>query len=344
MKRIRFGKIRIASASDSLIIRSVDACLSLPSLTRNTVSNATGISPPSAGKILHAMHDCRFLKRSPAVNADHSDLYTISPELCALVLDLSSACFEAYITDCVGSILFSMEYLCSSEITKHENLLLFFSRVGTKIAQSELSPSSLCVIYGESGTGKRSPLFRDLLPSADDTELLYAHCAKFFSLHPLACLTSAEAVGYGLRYLCSDAPKDTVYVRYGRYPYAAFISSEGMTRACKLNSLLCKNGMTLEEAYDSLIHPPSASSLLGRLIEATDCAFSPDKYVLEYDSRKFDGEMLAVFKRHFALCGETLPNLTVTGKHNSYAVHGAARLVTSRFICAHLGVSSKNNS
>ena len=76
--------------------------------------------------------------------------------------------------------------------------------------------------------------------------------------------------------------------------------------------------------------------ILYRLVNLADCTFSPETYIVEYDTVKFGSTALKHIKRAFAAVGKQEPEISSICRTPSLAAFGAAYLSAARLIRLHI--------
>ena len=338
MKRYKFEK-KSLHVSQDLLDKMTDACLSLPKITRATLAEKAGVSLVTAGKFLTATADCKFThKKLHYTEGERKASYrhVLNEALSILVIDLSSPRFSMSIIRGGSECRFFEYHDYIPDISFSDNLSLFLSRSGASAVKQPFGISAICAVISDEGMpacrSAVSVATKEKLSEIEDT------IARFFGAMPILCTEQSNAIALALKYGKIKAPSNTrsahIYVGKG----ISLSVYKGNSLLCVLNPKgLIVNGIeTLCELHEKMRSEEDLGKILYRLVNLADCTFSPETYIVEYDTVKFGSTALKHIKRAFAAVGKQEPEISSICRTPSLAAFGAAYLSAARLIRLHI--------
>ena len=339
MKRYAFEKQQLP-VSQALLDKIIDACLTCPTVTRSQVSAESGASLSSVGKVLQAMEQCRFTckrLRQSSPNSKPSFHHTLNEAIAILVLDLSSSVYSMSIVTGNSECRFCEAYTFDQEISLMDNILAFFSRLGIKAVKQSFGISAVCVVTADPSPSDDLRYY-PYLPSDNDLQDIDALIARFFKRQPILRVTASEAITAALKYrILSEGDQSAAYIYVGNTVRASFHpSANEKPYVCQISDLLISDSTTLGEEHAQLMSEKQLCAILSRAVNFMNCAFSPERYLIEYDTVKFSSAALSSIKRTFALLNRPLPEIVTVSHTPGLAARGAAVLSMAKFIKDHI--------
>ncbi len=341
MKKYRFLKKALNIKQESLG-KMIDACIALPESDRASVSQYSGVSLVTAGKLLSALDECRFTKtvyKHPE-GGRPIKIHRINDDLTATVIDLSSPYCSVSVIKSDGAAVFYKRYNYPTGIALKEGILAALSRACLEIKDLDLTVSAICTILADDTCGTRAAL------TLRDKDWLEVTVATIFGIAPTAQLTFSEALTSALRYgrMPTAAQTNVAYICIGDVVKLCFLPESSSPVICKPQDLLISDVLTVTDALDEMISPSDFAKLLSRVVNLAHCAFSPQEYLIEYDGTKFGGKAHYEIKRSFAMLSKEAPTIYTRDHRSSVAHLGAAALVASEFIKLYITTADKQKT
>lgn len=341
MKHQKFNTVYL-SVSQKIINDAIDACLSLSEKTRASLSARIGVSLPTAGKVLMALDASGFTEKrleGSSETAKRSYHRFFSDTLKVLIIDLSEDEYTANLFEANSPRDFFESHICDNSLSVDGNLSVFFSRVLSKAKAKHYKIAAISVILPDQQKAKPSSVTSNTSSTDIDRRLVDAVCAKIFKALPFTYLTKREAIGLAIKYnsagRLSDSV-DTVCLSHGRSPFMAYFGKDGVTIPCDIGNMMISDGLILSDIGSERFNSANAPLLLLKLINLADCAFSPQRYVIEFGAVKFDSELLKSYKSYFDLVGKSAPELITFSRDSSLSAFGAAAFTFAEFIKLHI--------
>ena len=343
MKKYKFLKKTINVKSESLE-KMIDACISLPEPTRATVSQYASVSLVTAGKLLTALDECRFSQTvyKYTDSGRSIKIHKINDKLTATVIDLSSPYCSVSVIRGDGSIIFYQKYDYPTGVSMKEGVLAALSRVCLEIKSLDLPVSAICTILADEEDGAAASSV--LRPR--DKDWLESIIGKLFGITPTAQLTLCEALTSAAKFcrLPTAQNKSMAYIHTGGDVKLYVLPKNNSPVICRPCDLMISDRMTLSDALEEMNSPSSFAKLLARVVNLAHSAFSPQEYVIEYDSAKFGGKALHEINKSFALLAREAP-VIYSRDHRSSVTHlGAAAKATSEFIKLYITTTCKQKT
>ena len=340
MKAYRFGKAELG-VSPQLLEVLVYASMSDKTITRSSLSERTGVSLPTAGKVLSTMENCKYMSArlySPAGGGKPCNHYSLNEALSILVLDLSSDIYSMSIISGYDKCSFYECYAFDPTVGYFDNLTEFLSRYGKFASRYSSGINEICVICDEgrkpdlySGYSALSMHNKSMVKETLDTG------QRIFGKEPNCVIGANAAIREALNYAHDGIPKgSTAYLYIGSTLEGLFCPREGALTPCHPEELMLNGNSTLGDALREAATEEEFSVILSHAVNLMHCAFSPDAYVIESEDIKFTEIFLHNIKRSFALAGKPLPEIFAFRKAPGLAVLGAAKLSAVRSVLSHI--------
>ena len=331
MKSYRFGSKQLNIKLD-LLTKMIDAAVSARNFSQADIKKEANVSHSDAEEFVFAMDECRFTylanNRSNRTKEQH-DLHTFSDTLSILVIDISMPQYSMSIIRGHSGCQFHKTYSYNPYLSFYENLSSFFAREGEKVIDQPFGIAAICVIYADkrecnlSGFSKTSVH----LPGQSDLDKIDSIIATTFGALPILHLKNSQAIKKAIQYRVSKGSLDnssTTYIYIGVSISAVHFPRYGDPIICDANNILVNDRETVSDIIDKAISSEGLGNILYRIINFTHCAYSAERYIIEYDSLKFDARSLKELKRAFVLIGEALPEITTSSHIPGLAHFGAA--------------------
>ena len=340
MKRYKFEKAEL-HVSAELIDKMTNACLSVPKITRSAVSEQAGVSLVTAGKFLAAMDECKFTYKklhysegSPKASYCH----TLNEALSILVIDLSSQCYSMSIIRGKTECRFFEQYDYDPSITFSDNLYLFLSRSGATAVKQPFGISAICIIISDEKPTDPLSLVSTRATTEKDIPMVESTVARFFSTQPILCIKASDAISSALKHNAINTASGctTAHIYVGKGLSLSIYSDRDTRCVCNVKDLLVNGTDTASDLHKQMLSEEDLGKILYRLVNFADCAFSPEKYIIEYDTVKFGSTALRYVKRAFAAVGKPLPDTIAIDHSSSLSVLGAATEAAIRLIKLHI--------
>lgn len=339
MKRYKFEK-KSLHVSRELIDKMTDACLTVPNITRATISEKAGVSLVTAGKFLTAMDECKFTykKWHFSEGSRPSYCHTLNEALSILVIDASSQSFSMSIIRGGSECRFFEQYDYDSSISFADNLNLFLSRIGANVVKQPFGISAICILISDEKISDSLRLSSICAATEKDISTIESAVVRFFGIKPILCLKASEAISSALKHNAVDTASNltTAHIYVGKGLSLSLYSSDDSPCACNIQNLLISGTDTLADLHRQMLSEDDLGKILYKLVNFADCAFSPEKYIIEYDTVKFGSTALKYIKRAFAATGKPLPDITAINHSASLAVLGAATSAAAKLIKLHI--------
>ena len=98
--------------------------------------------------------------------------------------------------------------------------------------------------------------------------------------------------------------------------------------------------ITDEKSLSDILVSANSSDAYGhalfRAVNLMSCAFSPSRYIIEYDSLRFNNISLNSIKRNFALTNSNLPEIISIDHSAGLARVGAAKMTMAEYVKQHI--------
>ena len=339
MKRYKFEKKSI-HVSRELIDKMTNACLSVQKITRAAISEKAGVSLVTAGKFLSAMDECKFTykKWHFPEGSRPSYCHTVNEALSVLVIDTSSPSFSMSIVRGRSECRFYEQYDFDTSISFADNLNLFLSRIGVNAVKQPFGISAICILISDEKPARELNITNLCAAAEDDIPILESATARFFGIKPLIIIKSSEAIAYALKHKAIDTETSDklAHVYVGKGLSLSVYSDCEPICTCNIKNLITSGTDTLADLHRQMLSEDDLGKMLYKVVNFTDCAFSPDKYIIEYDTVKFGSTALRYVKRAFAATGKPLPDITSINHSESLAVLGAATKAAAELIKLHI--------
>ena len=337
MKSYNFKTLTTNIKSDSLS-KMIDAAMSSPDINRAAVSKLAGVSLPTAGKLLAALDECKItnINYKRDGNIGHPIKYRcFSEQLSALIIDLSSEEYCASVIDGRAENRFFKTYLVDPAVSFIDNVVSFLSKIASDISNASFGVSAISVIFKDDSDPLSLSNKRKYAPDLSQSDTVSFYIAKFFGVLPIACVKESDAVFFAFKYRVHpliNSQKDTAFIYIGNNIFASFFSNNGYHKSCNIEDLLITDSKTLSTALESAISSEDYGHVLFRAVNLMSCAFSPSRYIIEYDFMRFNNLSLNSIKRNFALTNSKLPEIIAIDHSSGLARIGAARMTISEYV------------
>lgn len=339
MKRYKFEK-KSLHVSRELIDKMTDACLTVPKITRAAIAEKAGVSLVTAGKFLTAMDECKFTYKKwhfPEGNRP-SHCHTVNEALSVLVIDMSSPSFSMSIIRGRSEYRFYEQYDYNTSITFGDNLNLFLARIGANAVKQPFGISAICILISDEKPARELNITNVCAATEDDISALESTTSRFFGIKPILCLKASQAISSALKHnaINPETSGKIAHVYVGKGLSLSIYSNCEPICTCNIKNLLINGTDTLADLHQQMLSEDDLGKMLYRIVNFADCAFSPTKYIIEYDTVKFDSTALKYVKRAFAVIGKPLPEITSINHSVGLAVSGAAKCAAAELIKLHI--------
>jgi hypothetical protein len=339
MKRYKFEK-KSLHISRELIDKMTNACLTVPRITRSAIAEKTGVSLVTAGKFLAAMDECKFTYKKRCFPNDSRPVYchNVNEALSILVIDTSSPSFSMSIIRGRSECRFYEQYDYDTSISFSDNLNLLFSRIGATVVKQPFGISAICILISDEYPSGEPTITNVRAATESDIPTLEGVTARFFGINPLLFVKSSDATSSALRHnaLNAEASGTLAHIYVGRGLSLSVFSNIEPICSCNVHNLLISDTDTLADLHRRMLSEDDLGKMLYKIVNFADCAFSPNKYVIEYDVTKFGSVALKYVKRAFAVVGKPLPEIISRNHSAGLAVSGAATLAAIELIKIHI--------
>ncbi|MBQ7829256.1 MAG: hypothetical protein IJ345_03195 [Clostridia bacterium] len=339
MKRYKFEK-KSLHVSRELIDKMTDACLTVPKITRAAISESAGVSLVTAGKFLTAMDECKFTYKKWHFPEDSRPSYchTVNEALSILVIDTSSPSFSMSIVRGRSECRFYEQYDYDTSITFGDNLNLFLSRIGANAVRQPFGISAICILISDEKPTRELNITNICAATESDIPAIESATARFFGIKPLLFIKSSEAIASAIRHhtIKAESGDKLAHIYVGKGLSLSIYSDCEPICTCNIKNLLISGTDTLADLHRQMLSEDDLGKMLYKIVNFADCAFSPNKYVIEYDVTKFASIALKYIKRAFAAAGKPLPEITSINHSAGLAVSGAATLAAAELIKIHI--------
>jgi len=339
MKRYKFEK-KSLRISRKLIDKMTDACLTVPKITRAAIAEKAGVSLVTAGKFLTAMDECKFTYKKWYFPEDSRPSYChiLNEALSVLVVDVSSPSFSMTIIRGKSECRFYEQYDYDTSITFGDNLNLFLARIGANAVRQPFGISAICILISDEKPTRELNITNVCAATESDIPAIESATARFFGIKPLLFIKSSEAIASALKHNAIDIKTSDkiahIYVGKG-LSLSVYSDSEPIC-TCNIRNLITSGTDTLADLHRQMLSEDNLGKMLYKIVNFADCAFSPDKYIIEYDTVKFGSTALRYVKRAFVATGKPLPDITSINHSESLAVLGAATKAAAELIKLHI--------
>ncbi|MBR3686361.1 MAG: hypothetical protein IKL66_02620 [Clostridia bacterium] len=339
MKRYKFEK-KSLHVSRELINKMTDACLTVPKITRAAISEKAGVSLVTAGKFLAAMDECKFTykKRHFPEDSRPSYCHTLNEALSVLVIDTSSPSFSMSIIRGRSECRFYEQYDYDTSISFADNLKLFLSRIGANAVKQPFGISAICILISDEKPARELNITNVCAATESDIPAIDSATARFFGIKPLLFIKSSDAIASAIRHntIKTESGDKLAHIYVGKGLSLSVYSDSEPICTCNIRNLITSGTDTLADLHRQMLSEDDLGKMLYRVVNFADCAFSPDKYIIEYDTVKFGSTALRYVKRAFAATGKPLPDITSIDHSESLAVLGAATKAAAELIKLHI--------
>ena len=339
MKRYKFEK-KSLHISRELIDKMTNACLTVPRITRSAIAEKAGVSLVTAGKLLSAMDECRFTYKKWyfSENTRPSYCHIFNEALSILVIDTSTRGFSMSIVRGGSECRFFEQYDYDTGVTFSDNLNLFFSRIGSLAVKQPFGISAICILISDEKPASSLSITSLCAATESDVPVLDAAVSRFFGIKPLLFIKSSEAISSALKHNAIDnaACDKLAHIYVGKGLSLSVYSGNEPVSTCNISNLLTNGIDTVADMHRQMLSEDDLGKMLYKIVNFADCAFSPSKYVIEYDVTKFGSTALKHIKRSFAAIGKPLPEITSINHSAGLAVSGAATLAAAELIKLHI--------
>ncbi len=339
MKRYKFEK-KALHISRELIDKMTDACLTVPKITRAAIAEKAGVSLVTAGKFLAAMDECKFTYKKWHFPEDSRPAYchTVNEALSILVIDTSSPSFSMSIIRGGSECRFYEQYDYDTGITFSDNLNLFLSRIGANAVKQPFGISAICILISNEKPADSLKLTNVCAATEDDIPALESAVARFFGIKPLLFIKLSEAISSALKHNATytETGDMLAHIYVGKGLSLSVYSDSEPICTCNIKNLLTSGTDTLDDMHQKMLSEDDLGKMLYKIVNFADCAFSPNKYIIEYDVTKFGSTALKYVKRAFAVAGKPLPEITSINHSAGLAVSGAATRAAAELIKLHI--------
>ena len=339
MKRYKFEK-KSLHVSRELIDKMTDTCLTVPKITRAAISESAGVSLVTAGKFLTVMDECKFTYKKYSFPEDSRPVYChiLNEALSVLVVDVSSPSFSMTIIRGKSECRFYEQYDYDTSITFGDNLNLFLARIGANAVKQPFGISAICILISDEKPTSSLDITKVCAATESDIPAIESATARFFGIKPLLFIKSSEAIASALKHNTIDIKTSDkiAHIYVGKGLSLSIYSSYEPICICNIKNLITSGTDTLADLHRQMLSEDDLGKMLYRVVNFADCAFSPDKYIIEYDTVKFGSTALRYVKRAFAATGKPLPDITSINHSESLAVLGAATKAAAELIKLHI--------
>ncbi len=333
MKRYKFGQAELNMKSE-MIAALADAALSRDGFSRADLAADTGVSLVSAGKLLRALEICQFTESHPGKPENGikaARLHRLSPILAVAVLTLEAAFCALDMVTPKGESLVYEEGIPDSSLPRPEAWSLFLSRASARLRDRGEWPAAVAIILPEAFERRREELQVRFDPL----------CKKHLGQVPLLYLTPCKALSAALRYALLPPAKQGLGYLIADRSLVGYACREHTVKPCRLGELLAEGTDTVNDRLSYAVTQESCGALLGRAVNAMDCFFSCDCYVIESRMLHAGSGVLRQLKLPFALAGKDIPDFFFCSRDTSFMTQGAAKATLAAFIKNSLHSSCK---
>ncbi len=331
--------IKVGEDATSSILNAI---LETDNTTRKIISEKTGYSEVTVGKIMQAIYSLSLAEkriRKPKDNGRVCAHLEHSEHLRFLVIDVSTRQFTMSLISSALLYDFHYSYSYSDSLRYEENLLTFLSVGAQRISESSLDYSASILIVDNLGGRQCIGYVSEVIPpKACDVSVIKNKISSIFGFAPDLVISPDAAVK---QYLISKTELDSAYIMIGQTISAYYLSKAGNLTVCKpwnivvgnvpLNEYLCASGDI------SVIFSSAA-----KLINALDSTFSPKQIIIQSDTlalgRGFGDEVEEFLS---SLYNADRAITVLDSPHLAQSAGGA--LVARRWLFKRLIVSAEHN-
>ena len=271
--------IKVGEDATSSILNCI---LENDSPTRKSVSERTGYSDVTVGKVMQAIYSLSLANkqiRKPECGGHVCAHLTHSEHIRFLVIDVSTRRFTLSLVSSALSCDFHYSY--SDSLRYEENLITFLNIGAQRLSELNLDYCAFALIADNFGGRQCIGYISHISPpKACDVSVIKNKIHSIFGFSPDLVISPDAAIK---QYLISKTELDSAYILIGQTLSAYYLSKAGNLTICKpwnivagsvpISEYLCTSGDI------SVIFSSAA-----RLINTLDATFSPKQIIVQSDS------------------------------------------------------------
>ncbi len=273
--------IRVGEDATSSILSCI---LDNDSPTRKSVSERTGYSEVTVGKVMKAIYSLSLAEkqvRKPDCGGHVCAHLQHSEQIHFLIIDISTRRFSLSLVSSALSYDFHYTYSYSDALRYEENLLTFLNIGAQRLSKSGLDYSASVLISDNLGSRQCiGYISQTIPPKACDMSVIKSKISSIFGFAPDLVISPDAAVK---QYLIAKTQLDSAYILIGQTLSAYYISKAGNLTVCKPWNIVIDN-MPMSDYLCTSGDISMIFSSAARLINTLDATLSPKQIILQSDS------------------------------------------------------------
>ena len=274
----------IIRVGEDAISSILDAILESDSSTRKSISERTGYSEVTVGKVMQAIYSLSLAEkqvRKPAEGGRVCAHLEHSNQVRFLVIDVSTRRFSLSLISSALSYDFYYSYSYSDSLRYEENLITFLNIGAQRLSELNLDYCAFALIADNLGGRQCIEYISHISPpKACDVSVIKSKISSIFGFAPDLVISPDAAIK---QYLIAKTDLDSAYILIGQTLSTYYLSKAGNLTVCKPWNIVA-GGVPISEYLCTSGDISVIFSSAARLINTLDATFSPKQIIVQSDS------------------------------------------------------------